>query len=396
MNIGLFTDTYYSQVNGVITSMNMLRKELTEMGHEVFIFACGSGAENNPDDERIISFPSMSLSFLPNLRISLVYPPKHLIKIRSCKLDIVHTQTEFPMGILGKLVSEAARIPMVHTYHTMYEEYVHYVKGRMFTPQFAQTYSRVFCNRADIVIAPTEKTKASLLDYGVLRPIEVVPTGIDFSPFSPELAPENESDKLRESFNIPKDAPVVVFVGRLAREKSLDVTINAFAELNKIIPSAKMLIVGTGPAEDELKALCADLNIAPHVIFAGVKKWCEIGAYYRLGDVFMTSSVTETQGLTYIEAIASGTVVVAKKDRSVDGLIDHGKTGFLFENDRDAAQTLINAVSLSDKSAVAKAALNRISGFSSRKFAQSAEEIYNLAIENNNTLKRAHGRNIIR
>lgn len=389
MNIGIFSDTYQPQTNGVVISMTMLRNELKKRGHNVFIFASNDPHLEN-DEEDVFRFPSIPFAFSPNLRVSVAYPPKLLFKIHSCKLDIIHTQTEFPMGILGKLVSEAARVPMIHTYHTMWEDYVHYMKARIFTPKFAKTYSRVFCNRADIVIAPTEKTKNSLLEYGVSRPIEIVPTGVDFSGFIPELAPAEQRAETRATLGIDEHCPVVVFVGRIAKEKSIDVTIHAFANILKKIPDAHLLIVGGGPSEDELKNLCGELEISKSVTFTGLVPWSEVGKYYRAGDVFMTSSITETQGLTYIEAMAAENIVVAKYDKSVDGVVENDKTGFIFETNEEAADVLFKALTLSDKSKITSSAKEKIRMLSSERFAESVEEIYNIGLENQKTLKDKH------
>ena len=379
MNIGIFTDSYFPQISGVVTSIRTLEKELNKIGHKVYIFTTTdpNAKESLP---RVFRLPSMPFIFLPTLRMALAYPPKLLIKIKSLKLDVIHTQTEFPIGIFGKVVSEFIRVPLVHTYHTMYEDYVHYVaRGHLVTPKMARQYSRIFCNRANTVIAPTEKTRDFLLSYGVVRPIEIVPTGVDITPFTRW----NKSDGLeaRKELGISESDPVVISVGRVAKEKSIDVVIKQFARLIEKLPNAKLVIVGAGPYVQTLMDLAGELGVRESVIFAGPRPWDSIGKYYQLGDVFVTASMTETQGLTHIEAMASKVSVVTKIDKSFEGVLIDGKTGYGFANDGDAADVMYEALTNKKKSAeMAEAAFERAMSLSSARFGKSVEDIYIKAI----------------
>lgn len=376
MNIGIFTDTYHPQINGVATSTRTLERELNKLGHKVFIFTTTDPHARQPLS-CVFRIPSMPFVFLPTHRMALIYPPKLLLRIRHLKLDVIHTQTEFPLGMLGNLVAELYALPNVHTYHTMYEDYTHYIaNGHLITRGMAKRYSRVFCNRARAVIAPVEKARASLLEYGVKRPIHVIPTGIDISKFK-ENAEDADITELKSELGIAPDAPVVLFLGRLAKEKSIDVIMNAMPELLSRLPNACLLIVGGGPADSELKQLAKTLGIHDSVIFSGPKPWDMIACYYRLGDVFVTASTSETQGLTYIEAIAAHRLVIAKQDPSVEGLIVHGETGYLFEQDSELAGLLYHALTnLDEISMIADNAYKHISELSSEKFATSVAQLY--------------------
>jgi len=382
MNIGVFTDAYTPQINGVVTSTRMLESELTRLGHRVYIFTASDPNAKRPEPN-VYRMPSMPAFFAPEYRATLVYPPRLLVRMRRFKLDIIHTQTEFSVGLFGKLTAEFLNVPLVHTYHTMYENYTHYIaKGRLITPAMAKKFSRVFCNRADCVIAPVEKTRLSLIEYGVKRPIAVIPTGLDFEPFRRGRYSEDELVRTKFELGIgPKD-PVIVFVGRVAKEKSIDVILNAMPAVLERIPQAKFLIVGTGPVKAELEELSAGLGLTKSVIFAGNRPWDTIGKYYQLGDVFATASVSESQGLTYIEAMAAGVAVVAKKDMSLEGVISDGVTGYLFEQNSGAADVIIKA--LSDRQGrgdIIQNALESISPLSSRRFGKNLEALYEDVIE---------------
>ena len=377
MNIAIFTDTYAPQINGVATSTRMLEKELIRRGHNVYIFTVSdpNATETFPN---VFRMPSMPFVFLPSHRFALLYPPKLMLKMRSLKIDIVHTQTEFPLGIFGTVVSGFLKAPQVHTYHTMYEDYVHYVaKGHLITPKMAQQYSRIFCNRARAVISPMEKGRESLLEYGVERPIRVIPTGIDFEPFSREKYTQEELDETKRGLGLNLTDPIVISIGRVAKEKSIDVILRQFPKLLEKMPAAKFLIVGGGPVLEELKALAAQLGISESVICAGPQPWDTIGKYYQLGDVFTSASTSETQGLTYIEAMAAKVFVCAKNDKCIEGVVIDGETGYCFEEEETLADVLYKALADADKRAeMVEAAYANIRHMSSQNFAASVEALY--------------------
>ncbi len=384
MNIGIFTDTYFPQINGVVTSTCMLQKELERRGHKVYIFTT-TDPNYRQKQPRVFRLPSMPFLFLPTHRVAYMYSPKLLMNFKKLKLDIIHTQTEFPIGILGKVVSEFYKLPYVHTYHTMYEDYVHYVaNGHIITPKMAQRFSRIFCNRARVVIAPVEKTKESLLKYGVKRPIEIIPTGLDFEPFRRGKYTKQEIDETKTELGLELTDRIIVYVGRVAKEKSIDTIIKCMPKVLEKIHNTKLVIVGNGPLIEEYKKLSEDLGVSSAVLFTGGKPWDEIGKYYQLGDVFTTASTSETQGLTYLEAMAAKVPVVAKKDSSIENIIFDRETGYIFENDDEAADVLVHVLSNKDEAdRVADAGYESIQDFSSQKFAERVENLYNSVIKDN-------------
>lgn len=386
MNIGLFTDTYFPQINGVGTSVHTLADALEKRGHHVYIFTPSDPRADTHENSRIIRMPSMPFLLLKNFRFGMVYSPHVMNKIiNHLHLDIVHTQTEFPLGMFGKFLSTAYRIPMVHTYHTMYEDYVHYIAhGILVTPSMAKEFSKLFCNSAKAVIAPTEKAKTSLTEYGVKKPIYIIPTGIDTAIFDQSKFSKEEILNLRKSFGLASDTPVILYLGRIAKEKSIDVILKAMPALLDRLPNAKLLLVGDGPEREILERITSDLNIKESVIFAGARPWTEIGIYYQLGTVFVSASVSETQGLTFAEAMAGGIPVVAKKDQSIEALVEDNKTGLLFEQDEDLSQKLYEL--LSDKELrqrLSESSLEKMKDLSVEKFADSVEALYQKILSQN-------------
>lgn len=377
MNIGIFTDTYSPQINGVVSSIVTLEKQLQSHGHNVYIFTV-SHPHAEPAPGHVYRLPSMPFVFLKDHRVGLLYSTKIVRQLKKLKLDLILSQTEFSLGFFAKLMSKKLHIPIIHTYHTMYEEYVHYVsKGVELSPEFARKYSKKFCNSVDGVVAPTEKTKHLLESYGVTTPIRIIPTGIDFTPFDPKGYEASEVLALKEQFGIPTNAPVVLFIGRVAKEKSIDVVIKGCHLLFKEMPNACLVIVGDGPERSSLENLVTSLGIEKNVIFTGMQPWATIGQFYQLGDVFVSASVTETQGLTFVEAMAAKLPVLAKYDDSVKGVVINDYNGKLFETYEDLANILQNI--LSDPAHLSRLATNAIASvepLSAEHFGENALAFY--------------------
>jgi len=378
MNIGIFTDTYYPQVSGVVTSTIILRNELIKLGHNVTIITV-----THPDMEQqegIIRLPSIPFFLLPSQRVGMIYSRKIMTKIKKLELDIIHTQTEFSIGIFGRIVAKRLDIPVVHTYHTMYEDYIHYVShGIMLKPasQFAKKVSKLYCRDCSAIIVPTIKVKEALEQYGLTRHIDVIPTGVNIEPFKRSNYDEELIINEKKSFGINVAQPVVLFIGRIAKEKSIDIIINSMKELIRRIPNCKLLIVGDGPERENLEELASNLGVEESVVFTGEKPWAEIGRYYQMGDVFVGASLTETQGLTFTEAMAAQIPVVAKYDKNLDGIIEDKTNGRIFYKDEDLAGILFEVLSDKEKSALmVKNAYDGIEPLSSKCFGESVEKVY--------------------
>ncbi|MBU3179899.1 glycosyltransferase family 4 protein [Clostridium psychrophilum] len=378
MNIGIFTDAYYPQVSGVVTSTMILRSELIKLGHNVTIVTVTF--PDVEEQEGIIRLPSIPFFFLPSQRVGMIYSHKIMNKIKKLDLDIIHTQTEFSIGIFGRIVAKRLGIPVVHTYHTMYEDYIHYVsRGIMLKPasQFAKKVSKLYCRDCSAIIVPTVKVKEALKQYGLKRHIDVIPTGVNIEPFKRTNYDEQLIKDEKKSYGINENEPVVLFIGRVAKEKSIDVIINSMNKLIKKMPNCKLLIVGDGPERENLEELTNNLGISKFVVFAGEKPWADIGKYYQMGDVFVGASLTETQGLTFAEAMAAQIPVVAKYDKNLDGIIEDKINGRVFYKDEELDGILYKVLMDKEESkSMVKNAYDGIEPLSSKCFGESVEKIY--------------------
>lgn len=384
MRIGMFTDTYYPEINGVAASVFLLRQELEKRGHEVYVFTTTApGAPK--EEERVFRVPSLRCKFLSERRVGMFYQHKLDHIIRDLNLDVIHTHTEFPLGIFGRIVARQFKIPTVHTYHTIYEDYTHYIMPIHLLERgakaFARKYSKFFCNHGGHVIVPTEKVKHLLERYQVETQMTVVPTGIDLSKFKRENYGEEVIAKKRAEVGLSGKENVILYVGRVAHEKNI-------GELMQMLPTffvkhtdARFLVVGDGPALEGLKRQAQEENISDFVIFAGAKPWDEIGAYYALGNVFVSASQSETQGLTYIEAMAAGLPVVAKRDDCLDNVLRNGENGFAYETKEAFLSGLCEVLYGENASTFCANAKGAAEPYSKEVFAECIEAIYSQKAE---------------
>lgn len=382
MNIGLFTETYYPEINGVATSVYMLKNELEQLGHQVYVFT--TTTPGAPEVERnVFRVPSLPCILITERRVGLFYQHKLANVIKKLNLDVIHTHTEFSLGVFGRIMAKELKLPIVHTYHTIYEDYTHYITKVKVLDHRAKAFMRVFskvcCNTVEEVIVPTEKTKELLLTYHVRQKINVIPTGIDLRKFHPSRYPKEEMIALRNRYGIQPNDKVMVYIGRISAEKNIREILLAMPTYMKEHDDVKFLIVGSGPDKEPLEQLVQQNKLTDRIVFTGPQPWDRIGEFYQLGDVFVSASNSETQGLTYIEAMAAGLPVVAKEDPCLVNLLHNGHNGFMFRTQEELLHGL-DAV-LYEENAYAEHALEQAMQYSSEEFAVRVAEVYESIIQ---------------
>ena len=359
MRIGLFTDTYFPQVSGVATSIRTLKTELEKLGHTVFIFTTTDKDVNRYEDWQIIRIPSVPFFAFKDRRIAYRGFSTALEIARQYQLDIIHTQTEFSLGLLGVWIAKELRIPVVHTYHTQYEDYVRYIaKGMVIRPSMVKYIVRGFMSDLDGVICPSEIVYDLLMKYKVKVEKRVIPTGIELAKFErPEITSENIAD-LRDKLGIAKDETMLLSLSRVSYEKNIQAILAALPAVLEENPDVKLVVAGDGPYLSDLKAQAKRLNIIDVVIFTGMIAPSETALYYKAADFFISASTSETQGLTYLESLASGTPIIAHGNPYLDNVINDKMFGMLYYEERDLAGAILEAViatpDLDEKSLAAK------------------------------------------
>jgi 1,2-diacylglycerol 3-alpha-glucosyltransferase len=323
MRIGFFTDTYTPQINGVVTSIRLFKHALEARGHEVFVFAPTPYHFDDADDT--VRFRSLPFVFQPEMRVAAPVSLEALRLLDEVELDVVHAHDPFAIGLFGLRVARRHRIPYVHTYHTLYPEYVHYVWETRLTKRLAERLSREYCDACDSIIAPSTKVEDYLRAWGVKGTIEILATGIDVNKYA-TVEPDRIAS-LRSRLHLKPDDRVALFMGRLGREKNVETLIRALWHCR--CPNAKLLICGDGPHRHELEALVGELSLGGRVVFAGYLDGMNTVAAYHLAHIFAFASTTETQGLVVGEAMAAGLPVVAAEDRAVQDFLISGENGLV-------------------------------------------------------------------
>ena len=392
MRVGIFTESYPPLVNGVSTSILMLEHALTKLGHEVFIITVSDNKKDYAleNNGHILRLPSVNLANCYDYKMTSVYPIKAVNMIKKMNLDVIHSNVEFTVGIFARVVSEQLSIPLVHTYHTNWEDYTHYItKNKKILDDICKKllkYLVVFFEDKTVteLIVPSNKIYNLFKDkYKFTKNIHIIQTGIETSKFYKENFNQKDINSLKKKLGIKKKDFVVMTVSRLAKEKSVDRIINNHKELVKKYSNMNLLIVGDGPDIDKLKDEAKSLGVSDSVIFTGKVPLSDIPIYYQLGNVFVTASKSETQGLTVVEAISSSLPVVAVKDDSFVNSVIEDFNGFVFTDD----EKYINSIS---KLYEDKDLYNRLSNqsrllsadFSSEYFALKVLKVYETAIEN--------------
>ncbi len=330
MKILITTDWYKPVINGVITSVINLEKELINKGHDVKILTL-SNNHHSRQEGNVYYVHSLNVgNIYPNARASFLGCSEYLDEIIKWKPEVIHSQCEFTSFVFAKKIAKKLNIPIVHTYHTIYEDYTHYFSPtKTLGKKAVAALSKNILNQVEAVIAPTEKVNQLLVKYGVETKIYTVPTGIDLSKFN---IPFNDLSKneIKESLKIPVNNKVLVTVGRLAKEKNTEQLIYYLKRME--MKNITLLIVGDGPNRKKLEKIVKDLGLEEEVIFSGMIPPEKLPYYYHVGDIFVSASNSETQGLTYIEAIACGLPAVCKKDQCLNKVIIEGYNGFQYDS----------------------------------------------------------------
>ena len=388
MKIAIFTETYEPYISGVTTSIKMLKEALEKMGNTVYIVTVNLKNYHFRYDKKnkIIYIPGIKTKIY-DARLTGIYSRRAFKIIKRWNLDIIHSQTEFSIGVFSRIVSKKLNIPVIHTYHTLYEDYVYYVTHNHFNnfgKKVVIKITKYFCEKkCDGLIVPTDKIKELFIKkYHIKKEINVIPTGIDTNRFKLTAKITNDLKKLKKQYKIKPHDFIIGSVGRIAIEKSFDELIKSTKPLIKAYPNLYLMIVGDGPEINNLKELCQKLKIDKNVIFTGKVNYDLIPVYYHLFDIATSFSKTETQGLTIIEALASKTPVLCINDDSFKKMIISSYNGYLFKDSLEYQQ-LVKKLIKNPKlyNYLKKNTLLSIQEYTKEAFAKKVYQVYQKAIE---------------
>jgi glycosyltransferase involved in cell wall biosynthesis len=381
LHIAFFSNYYHPVVNGVVRSVASFRENLMKQGHNVFVFAQFDGSYKD-EEPFIFRYPSLPL---PLGEISAALPVSPFVDqlLPFLKLDVIHTHHPVLLGQTAVRKAAELDLPLVFTFHTQYWEYTHYIPFpqetiQEFLKNAVHRWLREFMQKCQHIIIPSESLKDILVrEYGLHERFTVIPTGTNLDPF---LSADGKSLRTEMGWD---DETVLISIGRLAPEKNWDTLLRAFGKVYAEHTDVRFVLIGDGPARQNLEELAAELNISDHVTFTGSVPFQEIPRYLKAADLFTFASVTETQGLVTIEAMAAGLPVVAVDGPGTRDIVEHGKQGLLVENQPEALAAGINTL-LSDPQQIKRfggKALKKAKTFDINQLGQQMIAVYEQAIQ---------------
>lgn len=376
MKILITTDLFTVETNGVVTSVKNLSGELETRGHEVKILTLSEGFRSHKKDN-VYYIRSAPVEVYPDVRMPLSYRHKYIKELVDWNPDVIHSQCEFFSYFFAEYISKKTSAPIVHTYHTLYEQYASYVvPSKRLGNWVVKKASKKRLKSAKTIIAPTKKVEIALRGYEIDKDIRVVPSGISLEQHKNRITDEVRIAR-RKALGISKDDIVLINLGRLGTEKNLDELICFFKTIAADHKDLKMMLVGGGPAKDDLMKTAEKLEISDRIIFTGMVKPDEVYVYYQLGDIFVNASTSETQGLTYIEASANGLPLVCRNDPCLSGVLLHGENGYLYNNEEEFTSYIISLAYDSEKRHTFGVRSEEIAQlFDKKSFGQAVEAIY--------------------
>ena len=348
MKILFISDVYYPRINGVSTSIKSFKENLEQLGHEVRLIA--PEYNNHLCSEKWIKrVPSFQVPYDPEDRLMNYFELKKLKKwVESEKFDLIHIHTPFMAHYFGLNLRKTLSIPCIETYHTFFEDYLHHYipwLPEKFGRLFARWVSRRQCNSVDGVVVPSKPMLDVLTQYGIDKPMSVIPTGID-----KHFLTKRNSDVFKLNYQLPMDKKILLYVGRVAKEKNIEFLLHVVKNISREYKDILLLITGEGPADKDL-----DLKIKEFGIYEFVKRLPyldrgnELPQCYSAADVFVFSSKSETQGIVPLEAMAQGTPVVAIAEMGIASVIKNNEGAFATKDNLEEFVSCVKKLISNDK-----------------------------------------------
>ena len=344
MKVALFTETYVPYINGVVTHVKILKEGLEKLGHEVLVVTADTNAKRHYIRDGILHCPAKSFKRFYDYGLSVPLSSTREKLIERFHPDVIHIHNEFGIGFSGAMIAKKLKVPLVYTLHTMYDDYLYYIAPKPFIPvvkKTTRTYARFLANSASALTGPSKKVEEFFRSCGIDKDVNVIPNPVELEIFKPENIDPQKKEAFRKKHDIAADTMLVCFCGRLGREKSVDVLFKFWAKTVKPSDNIKLLIIGGGPSEAELRELAVTLGIDHMVIFTGKVEHEELPPYYASCDVYITASLSDTNSISMLEAMATGLPVIHRYDPLNEGQVKNGVNGYIYHNAEEMYNYLI-------------------------------------------------------
>lgn len=335
MKVALFTETYLPYINGVVTHVKVLKEGLEKLGHEVLVVTADTNAKRHYIRDGILHCPAKSFKRFYDYGLATPVSSTRLKLIKRFDPDIIHIHNEFGIGFSGAMIAKRLKVPLVYTLHTMYDDYLYYIAPRPFIPFVKKTsrkYARFLANNASALTGPSKKVEEYFRSCGIDKDVNVIPNPVELDIFQPHNIDESKKEAFRHKYQIEDDTMLVCFCGRLGREKSVDVLLRYWAKKVQREDNMKLFIIGGGPSEQELRELSKDLGIEDMVVFTGKVEHDELPPYYAACDLYITASLSDTNSISMLEAMATGLPVLHRYDPLNEGQVRNGVNGYIYHD----------------------------------------------------------------
>ena len=320
------------------THIKILKEGLEALGHTVLIVTADSKAHTHYLKDNVLHCPAHNLKRIYNLDLASPVSRTRLKYLREFRPDIIHVHNEFSIGLSGMAIAKILKVPLVYTLHTMYDDYIYYIAPKPLIPltkKLSHRYFRMFPQNAAVVTGPSKKCQEYTYEIGSDKKVEVIPNPVELDAFAPQTSTPQQRAQIREQYHIPQDATVACFVGRLGREKSVDVLLRFWAQEMKPQDNMRLLIIGDGPEKEPLEQLAQQLGITDTVVFTGKVLHPDLPPYVHTCDIYVTASLSDTNSISMLEGMAGGLPVLQLYDELNADQVTDGVNGYMF---RDAAE----------------------------------------------------------
>lgn len=396
MKIAIFSDTFPPQVDGVANVVYRSASTLGRLGHDVYVFTVSNGLWGRRNNARNVCYEGFTLIRLPAVP-AFVYPGYHCAvpvgiafkALKAIRPDIIHTHTPFTAGWEAVFLARLFNIPLIGTHHTFFNHYLKHVKlDYRWTENITWQYTIGYYNHCDIILSPSRSLADELEKHGLKKPIMTHPNPINREFFRPVADPASKK-KLQEALGIEGNGKLLVYMGRVSYEKSIDQVVKAMALVVKTNPDVNLLIVGDGPERNNLEKLTDDLGLNNNVKFLGFLYNQTLLETLQASDILLTASKTENMPLSVLESMAVGLPVIAAAALGIPELVQNNVNGYLvkpddFEGMAKKTLELVGNDELLER--FSSASRNLSANYSQEIITASLERIYSELIKENENL----------
>lgn len=393
MHIALFVETYLPYINGVVTHVKQLKDGLEALGHRVMVVTADPKVRHHHLVRGVLHCPAASMKRFYDYGFALPLSRTRLSYLKRFQPDVIHIHTEFSIGVSGVAIAKQLRVPLVSTVHTMYDDYLYYLVPDALVPALktaSHSYFRMIVKNADEITGPSPKVQQFLSTLGIEKQVHVIPNPVEVDAFSSARFTEEERRALRRDLGIPENAWLGCFVGRLGREKSVDVLLNMFAEQFRGQEGFHLCVVGDGPVRSELIEQAEALGISDLCHFPGKVMHAALPPYLAACDYYVTTSLSDTNSISMLEGMAAGLPVLHIRDELNRGQVVDGKNGFVFQDSAELGRLtrMLRDMPKEDLFALRRSAVQSVAEAGGITLARNLLPVYAAAMAENHNRRR--------